>query len=156
MTLEQTDRRIRSALLVLAAVTCLLTAGELWLVEHFGGPVQLVPFALSGLGFVTVVAVLFRPSPPTLYALRGVMTLAVLGSLYGIYSHLGGNFAFELDIRPNAGTGEVIWAALKGANPLLAPGTLAFAGILAWLASYHHPALRGAPGVKTLKMSREA
>ena len=154
---QQTDRRIRAALLVLAAVTCLLTAGELWLAEHFGSPTQLIPFVLAGLGFATVVAVLVRPSPLTLYALRWTMALAVLGSLYGIYEHLEGNFAFELDIRPNAGATEVVWAALKGANPLLAPGTLAFAGILACLASYRHPALHRAENVAGMpRVSREA
>jgi hypothetical protein len=32
--------------------------------------------------------------------------------------------------------------ALMGANPLLAPGILALAGVLAIAATYHHPALR--------------
>jgi hypothetical protein len=36
----------------------------------------------------------------------------------------------------------MIWGALGGANPLLAPGVLAVAAVLAFAVTYHHTALR--------------
>jgi hypothetical protein len=61
--------------------------------------------------------------------------------LLGIYLHLKSNFAFELDIRPGAKASEVIMESLRGANPVLAPGVLAYAALVALAATYAHPAL---------------
>jgi hypothetical protein len=60
--------------------------------------------------------------------------------LIGIYEHIEHNLAFELEIRPNATAGQVFMEALGGASPLLAPGILALAAILAIAATYYHPA----------------
>jgi hypothetical protein len=67
--------------------------------------------------------------------------LLVAGSLFGVYEHIEHNLAFELEIRPGAGLGDVWFEALKGASPLLAPGILVLAAILAIAATYYHPAL---------------
>ena len=50
-------------------------------------------------------------------------------------------YEFALEIQPNATTSEIVMDALRGANPLLAPGVLALAAILAIAATYYHPAL---------------
>lgn len=55
--------------------------------------------------------------------------------------HIEHNLAFELEIRPNATTGDVFFEALSGANPLLAPGILGLAAIVALAATYYHPQL---------------
>jgi hypothetical protein len=55
--------------------------------------------------------------------------------------HLFDNFAFEREIRPNAALVDVIINALRGVNPLLAPGILALAAALAIAATYRHPVL---------------
>jgi hypothetical protein len=85
--------------------------------------------------------VLRRAERIQLLALRGVMGLLLLGSLLGVYEHLVNNFAFELDMRPNAVWGDVWFQALRGAAPLLAPGILAVAAVVAIAATYAHPAL---------------
>jgi hypothetical protein len=64
--------------------------------------------------------------------------------LFGIFEHIEHNFGFALEIQPNATAPDVFWAALGGANPLLAPGILAFAALLALAASYYHPLLHPA------------
>ena len=69
------------------------------------------------------------------------MLVGLVGSLFGIYEHLEHNIEFALEIRPNAAVADVFWGALAGANPLLAPGILAFMAILALAATYYHPAL---------------
>ena len=71
------------------------------------------------------------------------MAIVFVGSLFGIYEHVEHNLAFALGIRPNAVASEVLMDALRGANPLLAPGILALAAVLALSATYYHPALRG-------------
>ncbi len=138
-------RRYRLFLLGLAAWMCVGAIIELILSKHYEDPAQLIPFALCGLGLVVLVAVLLRPVRATLYALRGVMALVIFGSLFGIWEHLESNLSFELEMRPGSGVGDVWLQALQGAAPLLAPGILAVAAIIAIAATYAHPALERAP-----------
>lgn len=135
------EEEYRLFLLILAGLLFVGTVVELWFEEHVEGTVQVVPFVLCGLGLCAVAAVLFRPRRRGLLVLRAVMAVVALGAVYGLYEHLAHNFAFELEIRPQAGWGDVFWEALSGASPLLAPGILALAALLAAAATYHHPAL---------------
>ncbi|HEX8129561.1 MAG TPA: hypothetical protein VF527_10705 [Pyrinomonadaceae bacterium] len=128
----------------LLAFSIALLAGallELWLIGHTEDPVQFVPFVLCGLGMLAVVAALARPRRATLMVLRVCMALVVLGSLVGIYLHVESNLALQREISPNATAGATLFGALGGANPLLAPGILAVAAMLALAATYHHTAL---------------
>jgi hypothetical protein len=45
---------------------------------------------------------------------------------------------FEQEINANASTATLLWKALQGGNPLLAPGILAAAAILGLAATYRH------------------
>jgi hypothetical protein len=135
------EQRLRTFLLRLAGWMCAGTAVELFLAKHTKDPVQFVPFVLCGLGLIAVVAALRRPQRRTLLALRGVMGLLMAGSLLGMYEHLANNFAFELEMRPSAVWSDVWFQALRGAAPLLAPGILALAAVIAIAATYEHPAL---------------
>jgi hypothetical protein len=136
------EQRLRTFLLMLAGCMCVGTAVELFLAKHTEDLVQFVPFVLCGVGLIAVVAALLRPRRAMLMALRWVMGLLMLGSLFGMYEHLANNFAFELEMRPNAVWSDVWFEALRGAAPLLAPGILALAAIIAIAATYKHPALR--------------
>ena len=140
MSAEIVVHRFRLFLLTLSGFILVGTVVELWLTEHTESLVQWIPFILAGLGLLGVVGVLFRPRRLTLLGLRIVMGLVVLGSFFGIYEHVEHNLAFELEIRPNATVGQVFMAALGGASPLLAPGILALAAILAIAATYYHSA----------------
>jgi hypothetical protein len=64
------------------------------------------------------------------------MVLVALGSLFGIYEHVEGNIGFAREIQPNSPTFQLVMSGLRGANPLLAPGTLAVAAVLALSATY--------------------
>ncbi|HBY99071.1 MAG: hypothetical protein M5U01_22290 [Ardenticatenaceae bacterium] len=145
MSETHVERRLRRFLLVMAGLMCAGTVVELWLAGHMESPIQFVPFILCGLGLTAILAVLCRPQRRTLLGLRGVVALLVVGSLVGIYEHGEQNLAFELEIRPNATAREVLPEALRGASPLLAPGILALAGVLALGATYSHPALERRP-----------
>lgn len=141
-------QQYRVFLLGLAAFIFAGTALELWLVEHAESAVQLVPFALCGLGLGSAGAALFVPRRGVLLTLRTVMGIVALGSLFGVYEHAWHNLAFELDIRPGAAVRDVLWEALSGASPLMAPGILALAAVLAAAATYQHPALAGPQGAE--------
>ena len=134
--------RYRTFLLFVAGFTCVFTVVELWLEEHTGDPPQLIPFVLCGIGAVAIAAVLFRPRRLTLKLLRIVMGVMLFGSLFGLFEHVEHNLEFAKEIRPNASFSVLLSDTLYGANPLLAPGILALAAILAIAATYFHPVLQ--------------
>jgi hypothetical protein len=134
--------RLRQFLLAFSVVLLGGALLELWLIEHTEDRLQFVPFVLCGLGMLVALAALLRPRRATLLALRVCMSLVVLGTLLGVYLHVEGNLALQREISPNATTSATIFGALGGANPLLAPGILAVAAVLALAATYYHPSLR--------------
>ncbi len=136
--IEQTYRRF---LLVVAGGLFVGTVIELILAEHYQDAVQWIPFGLSAMGLLLVVWAWLRPQAQSFKALRYGMIVIAAGSLFGVYEHLVHNFGFELEIRPNATASQVLFDALAGANPLLAPGTLFLAALLAYAATYKHPLL---------------
>ena len=139
-----TEARFRRFLLWVTAGLFIGTPLELWLAEHTGDWVQWIPFALCAVGLVAVMGVLRAPARRTLLALRGTMLAVGAGAAYGVYSHLTANFEFELEIRPSAQVGDVVWDALQGASPLLAPGILGLAALLGAAATFWHPLLQRA------------
>jgi hypothetical protein len=134
------EQRLRKFLLLLSGGICLGTVVELLLASHWEDLVQWIPFGLSALGLAAVIAMLRRPQRSTILALQGVMVLVALGSVYGIWEHLEGNLGFTQEVKPNATTFQLLLGGLTGGNPLLAPGILALAAIVALAATYYHPA----------------
>jgi hypothetical protein len=135
------ENRLRQMLFIITACVFLGTPVELLLHDHTGETLQRIPFFLCASGLIAVVAVLIRPQRITVRAVRVIMPIVAAGGLLGIGLHLFNNVAFEQEIRPSAEAGEALLAGLKGANPLLAPGILVFAAIVALVATYAHPAL---------------
>lgn len=133
--------RLRRLLIGLAVFLVAGTLGELLVIEHFQATEQYIPIVMCVVALLALGAAILRPQRLTLQALRLVMLGLGLVSLLGLYYHITGNFAFELEIRPNATLGAVFLEALGGANPLLAPGILGIAAVLALAATYYHPAL---------------
>lgn len=135
------ESQYRRFLLAMASVTYLGAAVELFLVDHYHVTLQLIPFGLVAVGLAASLWAWRAPARRSLRALRWASAVVVVGSLLGVTLHGTGNVAFELEIRPNAGLGEVLWDGLSGGNPLLAPGMLTLAAVLAAAATYRHPAL---------------
>lgn len=143
MKAEIINQRLRFILLLLSTLALLVTLADLWLQNHNQSWVQFIPWALGGAGLTASIANLIWPGKNTVLALRGVMTLLVLGGLTGMVIHLKGNLEFQQEIHPTAAL-ESFWLnAIKGAAPILAPGALIFAALVAILATYQHPALVG-------------
>ena len=134
--------RYRTFLLLVAGFSCFFTVVGLWLEEQTGSPTQLIPFILCGLGLAAIAAALVRPQRFTVRLLRTVMGVTLIGSLFGLFEHVEHNLEFAKEIRPNATFSVLLTDTLHGANPLLAPGILALAAVLAIAATYFHPALQ--------------
>jgi len=101
------------SLLIVVECLCLGTIAELWLAKHTKEPIQLLPFALCGIGFLAALTVLLRPQRTTLLALRVVMIVTVLGAL-GMYEHMASTWTFEAEMRPGAGTRTWYFPCLAG------------------------------------------
>ena len=136
MTSSEVLARLRRFLFVLSALLFGGTLIELWLVNHTEDAVQWVPFLLCGVGVLIVLLVLIRSRRVTVLSLRVWMFVVVVGSLFGIYQHVAENIAFEREIYPTAPSIRIWREALGGANPLLAPGMLSVAALLALAATY--------------------
>jgi hypothetical protein len=135
------EARLRVFLFAVAAASFAGTMAELWLSEHTSEWMQLVPFALCGVGVASILAAMRWPSRRRIWAVRVVMIMVTLAGILGVYEHLAGNYEFERDIRPNAAMSEIAYRALHGAAPALAPLALALVASLAAAATYAHPAL---------------
>jgi hypothetical protein len=140
-TSKSVEDRLRLFLLGLSGVMCLGTIVELWLAGHTKQLIQFLPFILCSLGLAAVIAAWLRPGRSTLWTLRLVMGIAAFGNLIGVYEHLTSNLELVREVKPNLALVDALWKAAHGAAPLLAPGTLAVAALVAIAATYYHPAL---------------
>lgn len=129
-------RRLRTFLQVLAGAFFVGAIGELLAAKHYDSAVQLIPFALCGLGIASVLALRWRPTPAVILAIRTVMTAIALGSLFGIYEHVVGNIDFVHEVRPHAGTMTLVIDTLQGGAPILAPGVLVVGAAVTWAATF--------------------
>lgn len=134
--------RLRRFLLAMAGLLFVGTLIELALIKHWGEPLQLTPFVLSVVGLASVVWAWGRTARGPLMTLRALMVPLALASLVGVYVHVSGNVAIFTETHANAEPLKLIAAGLGGRNPLVAPGMLALAGILAAAATYGHPDLK--------------
>ena len=139
------EDRFRRFLLYVAAGLYVGTPVELVLTEHTGDWVQWIPFGLCALGLAVVVWALRAPGRASYRAVRVASAGIAAGTAYGVYSHLSHNLAFELEIRPGATWTDGIVEALFGASPLLAPGILGLAALLAAAATFWSPVVSAPP-----------
>lgn len=141
MNAEATLVRLRQFLIIISAGVFVMTVTELFFLSHWSETIQYLPFALSGLGLITLGMAYFRPSRSNLLVLRWAMIIIAVCSLIGFYEHMANNLAFQMEIQPNATTSEFLWSMLEGANPVLAPGILTLGAVIGMAATYQHQML---------------
>lgn len=134
---------LRAMLLGLFLLASLGTGVELLLLEHFEEWEQWLPLVLLGLGLVSGTAAGVWPGRRSLVALRAVTASYAVSGGAGLYLHYAGNRAFELEMEPALAGRELVWEALTGATPALAPATMIWLAALGLLFSYRHPAVEG-------------
>lgn len=136
--------RLRQLLLFVLLLGILGTGTELILLEHMEDWWQWVPLvALSG-ALVLVLWALVKPGRGVLKVLRLLMALFLVIGATGLTLHFRGNVEFELELHATMRGFELVWEALKGATPALAPGTMIQLGLVGLVYCYRHPML-GSP-----------
>lgn len=134
---------LRQLLLALVLIGIVGLEVELALLRHAESATQWIPHVALVIGLIATAAVYFRPAPATLRAFQAIMAgFLVVGAL-GVYLHLQGNVEFALERDPSLTGAGLIWKALRGATPALAPGALAQLGLLGLLYSHKHPVFGG-------------
>jgi hypothetical protein len=133
--------RLRQFLLFITAGIFVMTATELIFVSHWNETIQFLPFALCGLGLITLTLAYFRPSNGSVKTMYWSMIVIGACSFIGFYEHMANNLSFWLEIQPKATTWELIVATLNGGIPVLAPGILLLGAVIGLAATYQHPLL---------------
>ncbi|HEU5208724.1 MAG TPA: hypothetical protein VFU06_04865 [Longimicrobiales bacterium] len=134
----------RRVLVLLVAVGMAGLSAELALLEHYEEWQQLLPLGALGAGSATLVGMLIRPGRASVRLFQVVMAVFVVLGGVGIALHVSGNIEFELEMEPGLRGATLLWKALTGATPALAPGALTQTGLLGLLATWRHPALQRA------------
>lgn len=132
---------LRLAILVVFVVASVGMLAELLLLAHTEGILQLIPLILLGAGLAAAGWAMAARSRTAVVGLRGAGVLQVLAGVTGLVLHYRSNVEFELEMQPDAGGAGLVWAALTGAIPALAPGAMIQLGLLALLYTLAHPAL---------------
>lgn len=114
---------------------------ELLLLGHTESFWQLVPLGLSVLSLIVLGWRIFDKSSRSLRTFQATMMLFILSGIVGSWLHYSGNTEFELEMYPHLQGIALVWAALKGATPTLAPGTMIVLGLIGLVYSYEHPGL---------------
>jgi hypothetical protein len=139
--LLSTIRRIVLALVLLGIVGLV---PELVLLKHTESVTQFIPFVVLGIGLASSVLVWFRPTRRGLRVFQSVMLLFIVVGLVGLYLHFRGNVEFEQEQDPSLHGAALLWQALWGGIPTLAPGAMTQLGLLGLVFAYRHPLLRSA------------
>ena len=108
------------------------TGAELLLLEHTQDWWQLIPIVLFCVGLISLVWLEVSKSRVSQRFFRGVMLFFIASGVLGFMLHYNGNMEFELEMYPSMKGAELVWETLKGATPVLAPGTMIVTGLLGW------------------------
>lgn len=122
---------------------------ELALLRHADSLTQWIPHVTLFIGLLSTAIVYFRPRPATLKAFQLLMLTFLVVGILGVILHLKGNVEFAVERDPSLSGLRLMWKALRGATPALAPGALAQLGLLGLLYTYKHPALAGSNELKS-------
>lgn len=130
--INEAMHQLKKLLLAAFLLSLVGTGAELLLLEHFEGWQQVVPLVLIGLGLAALAWFRVSRTRTSERFFRGLMALFMLSGVLGFALHYNGNMAFELEMYPAMHGTELVWETLKGATPVLAPGTMIATGLLGW------------------------
>ena len=132
---------MRRGILLIFVIGTIGLGTELLLLDHFEEWRQQVPLVLLALGLILLAVRLLYRGAIILRLFRWTMLAFVLGGMVGLWFHLSSNMEFELEMHPTLSGLELLFKALSGAMPALAPGALVQLGLIGFLYTYQHPAL---------------
>ena len=112
---------------------------ELLLIEHTETRIQWIPLVVLFAGFASCIWLAVRPGAASLRTFEAIMVIFIVSGLAGLYFHYAGNVEFALERDSSLSGASLVWKALRGATPALAPGALAQLGLLGLAYSYTRP-----------------
>jgi cation transport ATPase len=145
---------IRGALLIILVIGLVGLLAELLLLEHVEDSWQRLPIFLIMASLIVLGWHAVERGRPSLRALQATMILLVLAGSLGLLLHFKGNIAFEQEMQPPLTGWALVWAALKGATPTLAPGAMVQLGLIGLAYTYRHPRLGAADGTEASRLDR--
>lgn len=131
--------RFRVMLMVIFLLGSAGTLIELVLLGHYERLWQLTPVGILTVSLTVLGAWFIAGGDRLLRVFRLSMFLYLAAGGLGIYLHYRSNVEFELEMRPSAAGIGLVWSALTGAMPALAPGTMFQLGLVGLLYTYRHP-----------------
>jgi hypothetical protein len=131
---------LRPLILVIMGIGTLGILGELLLLEHYRFDSQWIAVTLTVLTGVCSVTLVFNLNARVMRVVQLALLLVVLGSAFGVLEHVKTNYD-RMEKGSNVSGLSLIWQALKGSAPALAPGALAQLGLLGLLFTHKHPNL---------------
>lgn len=134
--------RLRTILLGIVALAAIGLLLELSLLDHRESVTQWIPYVVLGLVLAATAIVWRSPSTKTVRLFQGVMVTAFLTGLLGVILHYRGNVEFEIERDTTLHGWRLVWEALHGATPALAPGALVQLALVGFAFAYRHPAGR--------------
>ncbi|MBA3467924.1 MAG: hypothetical protein H0T21_10980 [Gemmatimonadaceae bacterium] len=137
-----TETAVRKLVLALFLVGSAGMALELFFLEHTESLWQWLPLIALGAGILSGLVAAISPRRSTIRPFRMLMFAFLIIGLLGVLLHYQGNVEFALERDPSLSGLPLVWQVLRGATPALAPATLAQLGLLGFIFSWRHPALR--------------
>ena len=136
---------VRLALLAILFIGVVGTGIELLLLKHTEDWWQWAPIVMLCAALIVNLAVALAPIAFWVRTLQVVMILFVAAGVIGVWLHYAGNVEWELERMASLSGLELFRAAIMGATPTLAPGTMLQLGLIGLLYTYRHPALSRNP-----------
>jgi hypothetical protein len=132
---------VRRILLFALVIGLIGTSAELLLLGHFEDAWQNAPLVLMGVALLVLGVHAIQPGPGTVRGVRLLMILFIVAGAVGTWLHYQSNSEFELEITPDMMYWPLFKAAITGALPVLAPGSMIQLGLIGLAWCYRHPAL---------------
>lgn len=136
-----TLHQIRRLILAIVLLEAIGLIAELGFTGHFESWQQWIPLVALGVGVLAGGAAAHRPVRPVLRAFQLAMGAVMIAGLAGLWLHYLGNVEWELERNPALGGTALVWEALRGATPALAPGAMVQLGLLGLVFTFRHPGL---------------
>lgn len=134
------ERQLRRLILALLTFGLSATVVDLFGLAHYQEPWQIVPIAFIIFSLLIVLWHIFTGSTASLQALKMLMPVLILVGITGVFLHLKGSMAFQLEANPDLSGWPLLKKLLKAkAPPALAPGIMVQLGLLGTIYGYRHP-----------------
>ena len=124
---------IKNKLLIIYLFGSIGSVSELFLLDHTEDYWQLIPIVLLLFSMICIGLIQFIHLPSMIKIFRILMIFFMFSGVLGVYQHFEGNLEFILEMYPTESGFTLFWKTIKGATPVLAPGTMTLLGLIGYL-----------------------